>query len=286
MFGGFSEAAFVFSSVSEFVKAWDSGTDSKLVLETRNGRVQMTFSCDLGKPSDDHFKPTKRFNKNKPKTKSKQRRERDNHRAMLHQQRLSSQQNDSATESQDVSVPMETSVDATSETVDATNVVDEEATEENKGDDTINLPTRVEALEKELKEIIESSENNEARTAADTVAADSLRSSEADNEKGWHRTITVFGKRAKLKDLWCWKPEYDRFGVNEGFWSARHRECLEMRHTGDNCSISFDKVSKDFSNMNYQHKEIVCWRARTILMMRDEVGAGKPLPIRPPYEGD
>ena len=44
----------------------------------------------------------------------------------MDQQRLSSQ----PTESQDVSVPMETSVDTTSETVDATNVVDEEATEE------------------------------------------------------------------------------------------------------------------------------------------------------------
>ena len=125
MFGRFSEAAFVFSSVSEFIKAWDSGVNSKLVLETRNGQGQMSFSCDLGKPSDNHFNPTKPSNKNKPKTKSKQRRERDNRRAMLHQQRLSYQQKDSASESQDVSVPMETSVDATSETVDATNVVNE-----------------------------------------------------------------------------------------------------------------------------------------------------------------
>ena len=271
MFGGFSEAAFVFSSVSEFVKAWDSGTDSKLVLETRNGRVQMTFSCDLGKPSDDHFKPTKRFNKNKPKTKSKQRRERDNHRAMLHQQRLSSQQNDSATESQDVSVPMETSVDVTSETVDATNVVDEETTDENKGDDTINLPTRVEALEKELKDIIESSENKEATAAADTVAADLLPSSEPD---GWHRRITVFGKRAKLKDLWCWNPKFDRFNVKEGFCSELHRKCLAVKNN--------DKCSRPFSSRN----NIECWRARTNLMIQDEVGSDKPFPIRPPYEGD
>ena len=281
MFGRFSEAAFVFSSVSEFVKAWDSGSDSKLVLETRNGRVQMTFTCDLRKPSDNHFDPTK-LNKIKPKHKSETRRKRDNRRAMLYQQRLSSQQQDSVPESQeDVPTTMGTSdVHDASETMEATNVVDEEVSEENKGDDTINLPTGVEALEKELNNIIESSENKDIRATADTVAADSLRSSEADNEKGWHRIITVFGKRAKLKDLWCWKPEYDRFGVKEGFWSARHREkCLELRQKGDKCSIPD-------SNMTYQQASIVCWRARTILMMRDEVGAGKPLPIRPPYEGD
>ena len=143
MFGGFSEAAFVLSSVSEFIKAWDSGSNSKLVLESRNGHVQMSFNCDLGNPNDNHFDPAKLIKKTKPtKTKSNKKRERDNLRAKLYQQRLS-QTKDSAPES--AAAPAS----------------------EGTGD-TIDLPSRVEAI----NNIIETSDNT--NEAADEAVSDYL----------------------------------------------------------------------------------------------------------------
>ena len=73
-----SEANFVFRNVFEFMNAWESGKDSKLILESRNGKAWVNFSCYLGAPQDQHVKPKRR--------KSSRQMERDNMR--VHQQKL------------------------------------------------------------------------------------------------------------------------------------------------------------------------------------------------------
>ena len=49
-----SESGFVFGSVLEFIKCWEAGSDSRLVLETINGRAWVNFSCCLGRPNANH----------------------------------------------------------------------------------------------------------------------------------------------------------------------------------------------------------------------------------------
>ena len=49
-----SESGFVFGSVMEFIKCWEAGSDSRLVLETINGRAWVNFSCCLGRPDANH----------------------------------------------------------------------------------------------------------------------------------------------------------------------------------------------------------------------------------------
>ena len=86
MFDLNSEAGFVINSVFEFIKAWDSGVDSKLYLKSRNGKAWLNFSCSLGAPQEQH-------QKTKPKkVKSKKKQERDNLRAKLYQQKLQESQ--------------------------------------------------------------------------------------------------------------------------------------------------------------------------------------------------
>ena len=82
MFAKNSEASFVYNGVIEFIKAWESGSKSKLTLQSRNGQAWLNFNCYLGGPHDQHQKMKK------PKSKSKKKQERDNLRAQLHQQRL------------------------------------------------------------------------------------------------------------------------------------------------------------------------------------------------------
>ena len=90
MFAKNSESSFVFSGLIEFIKAWESGSKSKLTLQSKNGQAWLNFNCCLGGPHDQHQKLKK--------PKSNKKRERDNLRAQLHQQRLRddlSQQNSS-----------------------------------------------------------------------------------------------------------------------------------------------------------------------------------------------
>ena len=69
-----SEGGFVFESVLEFLQCWEFGTDSRLILETCNGRAWMNFSCCMGKP----FNAPKRI-------KSRAREAKDNLRATMYQ---------------------------------------------------------------------------------------------------------------------------------------------------------------------------------------------------------
>ena len=69
-----SEAGFVFASLMEFMKAWESGANARLFLESTNGSAFVSFGCFLGQPTERHFKP-------KQREKSKKKQERDNQRA-------------------------------------------------------------------------------------------------------------------------------------------------------------------------------------------------------------
>ena len=69
-----SESGFVFASLMEFMKAWESGTNARLFLESINGSAFVSFGCFLGTPTEKHFQPKK-------KDKSKKKQERDNLRA-------------------------------------------------------------------------------------------------------------------------------------------------------------------------------------------------------------
>ena len=69
-----SEGGFVFESVLEFLQCWELGTDSRMILETYNGRAWMNFSCCMGRP----FNAPKRI-------KSKARETKDNLRASVYQ---------------------------------------------------------------------------------------------------------------------------------------------------------------------------------------------------------
>ena len=69
-----SEGGFVLASLMEFMKAWESGANARLFLESTNGSAFMSFGCFLGQPTEMHVKP-------KRKEKSKKKQERDNLRA-------------------------------------------------------------------------------------------------------------------------------------------------------------------------------------------------------------
>ena len=287
MFGGFSEASFVFSSVCEFVKAWDSGSDSKLILESRNGHVQMSFNCDLGKPNDQHFDPAKLFKKTKskqtkPKPKSQKKRERDNLRAKLYQQKLSSQTKDSEPESE-AAPATSTSAEASTEPGD--NTENEETSEDESGDDTISLSTS------ELDNIIETSDNTN-EVAAEAVSdylpltqvraltwAESADKTAVTREtevlrSEWHVAIDADGKQTiTIGEHPCWHHS------NEWKWcSSDCASPLKRRHLNDqkkcDCGgiTAADVMSKD--GWQYDHgycgratclrgdKLWMCWRAR------------------------
>ena len=84
-----SEEAFLFASVSEFVKCWSSGKKSRLIIESVSGQAFIHFSAFLGNPKDDHFKARARDWQPKPKSKKKSERkiQRDNARAAKFQER-------------------------------------------------------------------------------------------------------------------------------------------------------------------------------------------------------
>ena len=84
-----SEEAFLFASVSEFVKCWSSGKNSRLIIESVSGQAFIHFSAFLGNPKDDHFKARARDWQPKPKSKKKSERkiQRDNARAAKFQER-------------------------------------------------------------------------------------------------------------------------------------------------------------------------------------------------------
>ena len=55
MFVRNSEASFVLNGMFEFIKAWQSGSQSKLTLHSKNGRAWLNFSCRLGGPLEQHI---------------------------------------------------------------------------------------------------------------------------------------------------------------------------------------------------------------------------------------
>ena len=102
MFDKNTEASFVLNGVFEFIKAWQSGSKSRLTLHSKNGQAWINFNCCLGGPFDQHEKLSA-----KPKAKSKKKQERDNLRAQLYQQRLRDQ--NSSTKSGDGSLNLQLS---------------------------------------------------------------------------------------------------------------------------------------------------------------------------------
>ena len=82
-----SESGFVFASLMEFMKAWESGTNARLFLESINGSAFVSFGCFLGTPTEKHFQPKK-------KDKSKKKQERDNLRAANFQAAMNEKEGD------------------------------------------------------------------------------------------------------------------------------------------------------------------------------------------------
>ena len=89
-----SESGFVFASMMEFMKAWESGSNSRLFLESFNGSAYVSFGCFLGQPSEKHVKPKK-------KEKSKRKQERDNMRAANFQAAMKSNDDDDVKTTED-----------------------------------------------------------------------------------------------------------------------------------------------------------------------------------------
>ena len=65
-----SEGGFVFASLMEFMKAWESGANARLFVESVNGSAFVSFGCFLGQPMERHFKPKKK-EKSKKEAKEK-----------------------------------------------------------------------------------------------------------------------------------------------------------------------------------------------------------------------
>ena len=89
-FNKHSEEAFLFASVSEFVKCWSSGKKSRLILESVNGYSFVNFSAFLGYPGDHHFNANGRHRNPKAqnsKKKSSHQIQSDNERAARFQER-------------------------------------------------------------------------------------------------------------------------------------------------------------------------------------------------------
>ena len=99
-----SESGFVFGSVLEFIKCWEAGADSRLILETCNGKAWVNFSCCLGRPNAHHVLTKK--------PKSPRREFKDNMRAAAH----NAKNEDDVTNVEDVAV---TANSDTTDTVDA-----------------------------------------------------------------------------------------------------------------------------------------------------------------------
>ena len=50
-----SEAAFILSSVMEFIRVWRTGNESSLTLDSKDGGANISFKCNLGRPDQPHF---------------------------------------------------------------------------------------------------------------------------------------------------------------------------------------------------------------------------------------
>ena len=83
-----SEASFLFSTFNEFYKCWRSGANSRLFIESVNGKAFINFSAFLGNPDDAHFKPwhSKRNPSKVQRKKSAKKIKRDNDRAARFQE--------------------------------------------------------------------------------------------------------------------------------------------------------------------------------------------------------
>ena len=83
-----SEASFLFSTFNEFYKCWRSGANSRLFIESVNGKAFINFSAFLGNPDDVHFKPwhSKRNPSKVQRKKSAKKIKRDNDRAARFQE--------------------------------------------------------------------------------------------------------------------------------------------------------------------------------------------------------
>ena len=107
-----SESGFVFASMMEFMKAWESGSNSRLFLESFNGSAYVSFGCFLGQPSEKHVKPKK-------KEKSKKKQERDNMRAANFQAAMKSNDDDDVkTTEDDNDDDVKTTADDNDETIE------------------------------------------------------------------------------------------------------------------------------------------------------------------------
>ena len=116
-----SESAFVFGSVLEFIKCWEAGSDSRLILETINGKAWVNFSCCLGRPHANHVvtkiqkSPRKEF--------------KDNVRAAAHNAKISDKENDTKSDDEEI-----TAVTAESETTEPVDEQFDEDTDEDSGE--------------------------------------------------------------------------------------------------------------------------------------------------------
>ena len=83
-----SEASFLFSTFNEFYKCWRSGTNSRLFIESVNGKAFINFSAYIGYPDNAHFKPWhhERNPSKRPRKKSAKKIKRDNDRAARFQE--------------------------------------------------------------------------------------------------------------------------------------------------------------------------------------------------------
>ena len=50
----------MYGSLIEFIKCWENGANSRLVLETYNGQAWVNLSCCLGRPFENHVVPARR----------------------------------------------------------------------------------------------------------------------------------------------------------------------------------------------------------------------------------
>ena len=83
----FTEEAFRSLTFVEFNKCWSSGKKSRLVIESMNGFVYVSFSAFLGHPKTMHFAPREKQDPGrKYKKKSKRKTQRDNERAARFQE--------------------------------------------------------------------------------------------------------------------------------------------------------------------------------------------------------
>ena len=62
-----SKAAFMLSSVLEFIHVWRIGNESSLALECKDGRASINFHCNLGRPDQAHIQDGRQGHKKKKK---------------------------------------------------------------------------------------------------------------------------------------------------------------------------------------------------------------------------